>query len=57
MLALTIEAKGLVNGLQGTDSIVFRHHAADADFAGGDHLDVDPSFCKSAEHFCGTARR
>ena len=56
MLALTIEAEGLVHGLQGSDSIVFGHHAADADFAGGDHLDVDPSFRQSPEHLCGTAR-
>ena len=43
-----------MHGLQRPDAIGCRHHAAGADFAGGDHFDVDARRRQGAEHAgCG----
>ena len=41
--------------LQGRHPIGFGHHAAGADFAGGDHFNVDAGFGQAAEHAGGRA--
>ena len=49
------QAKGAVHALQGPDAIIFSHDAAGADFAGGNHLDVDARLRQGPEHAGGRA--
>ena len=52
----TPQVEGGVHRPQGAHPIGFGHHAAGADLAGGDQLDVDARFGKAAEHAGGGAR-
>ena len=51
------ELEAGVDRLQGCHAVLFRHHTAGADFAGGDQADVDLRVRQGPEHPpCGTGR-